>query len=107
MVYVGQAEGNEQLILFSTDRGFSEMMAVRAVSAEIIYSEYSGLRVPVSSLYRYYAGYLAENDADRLSEGESVSLSLGGTSYQAFVSEIGSAQRYGELPVGIEADPAR
>ena len=106
VVYVGQAEGNEQLILFSTDRGFSEMMAVRAVSAEIIYSEYSGLRVPVSSLYRYYAGYLAENDADRLSEGESVSLSLGGTSYQAFVSEIGSAQRYGELPVGIEADSA-
>ena len=106
VVYVGQAEGDKQLILFSMDRGFSEMMAVRAVSAEIIYSEYTGLRVPVSSLYRYYAGRLSADDADLLSEGETVSLSVGGASYQAFVSDIGSEQRTGELPTGVEADSA-
>ena len=102
--YVGQAEGNEQLVLFSMDRGFSEMMAVRAVSAEIIYSEYSGLRIPVDSLYRYYAGYLSEKDAQVLTEGETVQLSVGAETYTAFVSEIGSARRYGDLPPGVEED---
>lgn len=104
VAYVGQAEGDEQLVLFSMDRGFSEMIAVRAVSAEIVYSEYSGLRVPVSALYRYYAGYLSENDAALLSEGESVRITVGAETYDAFVSEIGSARRYGDLAPGIEED---
>ena len=102
--YVGQAEGEEQLVLFSMDRGFSDMMAVRAVSAEIVYSEYSGLRVPLDSLYRYYAGYLSEKDAQVLTEGETIGLSVGAETYTAFVSEIGSARRYGDLAPGIEED---
>ena len=100
--YVGQAEGNEQLVLFSMDRGFSDLMAVRAVSAEIVYSEYSGLRVPLKSLYRYYAGYLSEPDAARITEGGPVRLTVGAAEYDAFVSEIGSSRRYGDLPPGIE-----
>lgn len=102
--YVGQAEGDEQLILFSMDRGFSEMMAVRAVSAEIVYSEYTGLRVPLEGLYRYYAGYLSEADGERLSEGDTVRLSIGTEAYDAIVSEIGSPRRYGDLPPGVEED---
>lgn len=102
--YVGQAEGNEQLILFSMDRGFSEMMAVRAVSAEIVYSEYSGLRVPLGSVYRYYAGYLSSEDAAQIDESGTVSIVIGTETYTAFVSEIGSERHYGDLAPGIEAD---
>lgn len=104
--YVGQAEGNEQLVLFSMDRGFSEMMAVRAVSAEIVYSEYSGLRVPVRALYRYYAGYLSAADTAGLAEGDSVQLTIGEETFDAFISEIGSPRRYGDLPPGVEEDSA-
>lgn len=100
--YVGQAEGDEQLILFSMDRGFSDMMAVRAVSAEIVYSEYSGLRVPRAGLYRYYAGYLSEADAAHLTEGGAVNLRIGTEAYEAFVSEIGNVVHDGDLPDGVE-----
>lgn len=103
VIFVGRAENHEQLVLFRMDRGFSEMLAVRSVSAELIYSEYTGLRVPLKGLYRYYAGYVPAEDGALLTEGDSVTLSLGGTDYQAFVSEIGSASAYGELPVGVEA----
>jgi hypothetical protein len=101
--YVGRAENHEQVVLFRMDRGFSDMLAVRSVSAELIYSEYTGIRVPLKALYRYYAGYLAEADADLLSEGQSVTLTLGGVDYAATVSEIGSAKAYGELPAGVES----
>ena len=100
--YVGQAEGGEQTVLFSMDRGFSEMMAVRSVSAEIVYSEYSGLRVPRDSVYRYYAGYLSSEDAAEISESETVTLSIGPDLFTAFVSEIGAERRYGDLLPGIE-----
>ena len=102
VVYVGQAEGDEQLVLFSMDRGFADMLAVRAVSAEIVYSEYTGLRVPLKGLYRYYAGYMSDEDGAKLTEGGTATLSLGGVEYAARVSEVGSAQRYGDLPEGIE-----
>lgn len=101
--YIGKADEEERLVLFRVDRAFNDMMAVRAVSAELIYSEYEGLRVPVKGLYRYYAGYLSDADGSRLSAGDSVTLTLGGESYDAFVSEVGSAQRYGELPAGVES----
>lgn len=103
VVYVGRAEGREQLVIFSLYRGFADMLAVRSVSAEIIYSDYTGLRVPLKALYRYYAGYVSEEDAKRLSEGDSVTLSLGERDYEAFVSEIGSAYAYGDLPAGVES----
>ena len=103
VVYVGRAEGREQLVIFSLNRGFADMLAVRAVSAEVIYSDYTGLRIPLKSLYRYYAGYVSEEDGMRLSEGGSVTLSLGGREYEAFVSEIGTASAYGELPEGVES----
>lgn len=101
--YIGQADEDERLVLFRIDRAFNDMMAVRAVSAELIYSEYEGLRVPLKGLYRYYAAYMSDVDGARLSGGDSVTLTLGGESYDAFVSEVGSAQRYGELPAGVEA----
>ncbi|MGM9614028.1 MAG: HlyD family efflux transporter periplasmic adaptor subunit [Oscillospiraceae bacterium] len=101
--YIGQADGDERLVLFRIDKAFNDMMAVRAVSADLIYSEYEGLRVPLKGLYRYYAAYMSDMDGSRLSGGDSVTLTLGGESYDAFVSEVGSAQRYGELPAGVEA----
>jgi hypothetical protein len=103
VMYVGRAEGHEQIVLFRMDRGFSDMLAVRSVSAEIIYSEYTGLRVPLKALYRYYAGYVSEEDSALLSEGQSVTLTLGGTDYAATVSEIGTARAYGDLPAGVES----
>lgn len=103
VVYVGRAEGREQLVIFSLDRGFADMLAVRSVSAEVIYSDYTGLRVPLKGLYRYYAGYVSEEDSKLLSQGGTVTLSLGGRDYEAFVSDIGSAYAYGELPEGVES----
>lgn len=100
--YVGRAEGREQLVLFSMDRGFYEMLTVRSVSAEVIYTNYTGLRVPLTGLYRYYAGYVSEADGKRISKGDEVTLLLGGVEYEATVSEIGSAYAYGELPQGVE-----
>ncbi len=103
VVYVGRAEDGEQLVVFSLDRGFVDMLAVRSVSAEVIYSDYTGLRVPLKALYRYYAGYVSEVDGALLSQGGGVTLTLGGVDYEACVSEIGSASAYGELPPGVEA----
>ena len=100
---IGAPSEGECLVLFRMDRGMTDMMAVRAVSSELIYSEYTGLRVPLRGLYRYYAGYLEPEDADRLIEGGSVSLTLGGQTVEATVSEVGSATRYGELPAGVES----
>ena len=101
---IGRAANDEQVILFRIERGQSEMLAVRAVSAELVYEEFTGLRVPVKGLYRYYAGYMDADQGALLTEGESVKLTLGEKEYDAFVSEIGSANRYGELPEGVEKD---
>lgn len=103
VVYVGRAEGQEQLVIFGLDRGFADMLAVRSVSAEVVYSDYTGLRVPLAGLYRYYAGYVSEADGAALSPGDAVTLMLGEENYEAFVSEIGSAYAYGELPAGVES----
>lgn len=103
VVAVGNSEQGECLVLFRLDHAFTEMLAVRAVSAELIYSEYEGLRVPLKGLYRYYAGYLSDEDGARLTEGGRVTLSLGGEEIVATVSEVGSARRYGDLPAGVEA----
>ena len=100
--YVGRAQNGEQLVLFSIDKGAADMLTVRAVSAEIIYSEYSGLRVPLTGLYRYYAGYVSEEAGARLTEAGAARLTLGGKTYDVTVSAVGSAQRYGELPPGVE-----
>ena len=101
--WVGRAEGDSQLVLFRIEKGMADMLAVRAVSAELIYEESTGLRVPLRGLYRYYAGYLSDADSQLLSDGQDVTLTLGDRSYDAFVSEIGSASRYGELPPGVES----
>ncbi len=100
--YVGRAEGREQLVLFSMDRGFHEMLMVRSVSAEVIYTNYTGLRVPLSGLYRYYAGYVSEADGKRIAKGDEVTVLLGGVEYEATVSEVGNAYSYGELPQGVD-----
>ncbi len=100
---VGQAEGSEQVVLFRIEKGLVDMLAVRAVSAELIYEEYTGLRVPLRGLYRYYAGYMWDADAQTLSEGGTVTLRLGDGVYEATVSEIGSASAVGDLPEGVEA----
>lgn len=104
VAFIGRVEEDERLVLFSMDRALADMMAVRAVSAELIYSEYSGLRVPIKGLYRYYAGYMTDEDGSRLTAGEDVTLSLGGKDIAATVSEVGGARRYGELPAGVEPD---
>lgn len=101
--YISQPENGECIALFSMNQGLTDMLAVRAVSAELVYQEYTGLRVPVKGLYRYYAGYLSDEDGQKLTEGESVTLTLGGVEYDAFVSEIGSAVAYGELADGVES----
>lgn len=101
--YVGRAEGREQLVLFSMDRGFQEMLTVRSVSAEVVYTSYTGLRVPLTGLYRYYAGYVSEADGKRISKGDEVTLLLGGVEYEATVSEVGEAYAYGPLPEGVES----
>lgn len=103
VAFLGRAEGAEQVVVFRMDKGFADMLAVRAVSAELIYSEYTGLRVPLKALYRYYAGYMTDEGGERLTEGETVTLTLGDTSYEAVVSEVGPAQHYGELPPEVEA----
>lgn len=101
--WVGRAEHDQQVVLFRIERGQADMLAVRAVSAELVYEEYTGLRVPLRGLYRYYAGYMSDEDGSALSEGEEVELILGQSKYSAFVSEIGAASRYGDLPPGVES----
>lgn len=100
--YVGAPEDGQQLVLFRMDKGMTDMLPVRSVAAELLYEEYTGLRVPVRSLYRYYAAYLADEDCGALRSGEPVTLTLGGVERETFVSEIGSATPYGELPEGVE-----
>ena len=100
---IGPEEDGEQLVLFSLNRGLSDMIAVRSVSADLIYSEYQGLRVPLKGLYRYYAGYMTDVDGALLTAGDKVTLTLGGREYAATVSEVGSAQPYGDLPEGVTA----
>ncbi len=101
--WVGRAENDQQVVLFRIERGQADMLAVRAVSAELVYEEYTGLRVPLRGLYRYYAGYMSDEDGQSLTEGEGVKLILGEGEYDAFVSEIGAASRYGDLPLGVES----
>ena len=101
--WVGRAEHDQQVVLFRIERGQADMLAVRAVSAELVYEEYTGLRVPLRGLYRYYAGYMSDEDGQSLSDGQRVTLTLGQSEYDAFVSEVGAPSRYGELTPGIEA----
>ncbi len=101
--WVGRAEGDSQLVLFRMEKGMADMLAVRSVAAELIYEEFTGLRVPLKGLYRYYAGYVSDADGQALTPGQAVTLTLGGREYAAFVSEVGSASRYGDLLPGVEA----
>ena len=100
---VGRAEHGEQVVIFRIEQGQADMLAVRAVSAELVYREFTGLRVPLKGLYRYYAGYMSADDGGTLTSGDTVTLSMGGVDREAFVSEVGSASRYGELPQGVES----
>ena len=100
---LGRAQGGEQVAVFRLEKGMTEMLAVRAVSADLVYENFTGLRVPVRSLYRYYAGYVSDVDCQHLAEGDAVTLTLGNTAYEAFVSEIGSATPMGELAPGVES----
>lgn len=101
--FVGRIEADEQIVIFRVEQGLTDMLAVRAVNAELVYNEYKGLRVPLKGLYRYYAGYLSDADGASLSPGQSVHLALNGVEHEAFVSEVGSARAYGDLPLGVES----
>ncbi len=103
VTHLGLAEEDERLVLFRMDRGLTDMLAVRAVAAELIYSEYTGLRIPIEGLYRYYAGYLSEEDAACVAAGETLTLTLGGEAFEATLTDLSEPRRYGELPVGVEA----
>ena len=98
---LGRSEGSEQVVVFRMEKGLTDMLAVRAVSADLVYESFTGLRVPLRGLYRYYAGYVSDADSQALTEGGSVTLILGNTSYDAIVSEIGSASAVGDLPRGV------
>lgn len=86
---IGEVSGGDCVVLFRLDEALGEMLAVRKTSAELIYGGHSGLRVPVKGLWRYYAGYLSEEDAAQLRPGEAVTLKAGNLSVEAFVSELG------------------
>lgn len=101
--FVGRVEDDEQIVLFRLEQGMADMLAVRAVHAELIYNEYEGLRVPLQGLYRYYAGYVSEADGDSLTQGQTVTLTLNGTAREVLVSEVGSARPYGDLLPGVES----
>ena len=45
---------------------------------------------------------MSDEDGASLTEGGAVTLSLGGESLDAFVSEVGAVRRYGDLPLGVE-----
>ncbi len=101
---VGRAEHDEQVVIFRIEQGQADMLAVRAVSAELVYREFTGLRVPLKGLYRYYAGYMSAEDGGTLTSGDTVTLSMGGVDREVVVSEVGGASKYGDLPEGVEPD---
>ncbi len=103
---LGRAEDDEQVVVFRMEKGMADMLAVRAVSADMVYEEFTGLRVPLRGLYRYYAGYMGAADGESLTEGQAVTLSLGGQDIAARVSEVGSASAVGDLPAGVESGSA-
>lgn len=47
---VGQAEGDESVVVFSTDRYLSQTTLLRQQTAELIFNSWSGLRIPKQAL---------------------------------------------------------
>ena len=48
---IGEAEGDKTLVVFSSDRHLNETTLLRHLTAELIFSSYSGLRIPKESLH--------------------------------------------------------
>lgn len=48
---IGETEGNKTLVVFSTDRYLNETTLLRHLTAELIFSSYSGLRIPKEALH--------------------------------------------------------
>lgn len=77
--------------VFSAKESLKDMLALRKADAELVYNSYSGLRVPLNGLYRYWAGYVPADYAAALVPGQSVTLQRGGEEREAILSEIGSS----------------
>ena len=92
---IGDEQAGERTVLFSLDRGMEDMLAARSISAELVFEEHTGLRVPLAGLWRYWAGYLSRDDAAAVAPGDEVTISLDGETKNAFVSEIGGADDQG------------
>jgi len=92
---IGDETDGERTVMFSLDKGMKDMLAVRATSAELVFQEHTGLRVPVKGLWRYWAGYLSWDAAARIAPGDHVTISIGGKPMSAFVSEVGDADDQG------------
>ena len=89
---IGTVSGGECVVLFSLDEGMAEMLSVRKAGCELVFAEYSGIRVPTEGLYRYYAGYMAADEAEELRPGAAVTLARGSRNIACLLSEIGDAQ---------------
>ena len=48
---IGETEGDKTLVVFSSDRYLNETTLLRHLTAELIFSSYSGLRIPKESLH--------------------------------------------------------
>ena len=48
---ISQEEDDECAVVFSINRAIAETLAMRQASAEVVYAEYSGLRVPTRALH--------------------------------------------------------
>ena len=48
---IGETEGDKTLMVFSSDRYLNETTLLRHLTAELIFSSYSGLRIPKESLH--------------------------------------------------------
>ena len=48
---IGETEGDKTLVVFSSDRHLNETTLLRHLTAELIFSSYSGLRIPKESLH--------------------------------------------------------
>ncbi len=50
VAYLGQREGDEQVVIFSCLEALEETLAMRQASADIIFASYSGIRVPAEAI---------------------------------------------------------
>ena len=63
---VGEAEGDQAVVLFSSDRYLEQVTLLRQQSVQIIFDSWSGLRIPKIALRSYT--YVDEETGERISD---------------------------------------